>query len=238
LADLGAALPWLAGRHPSSIRRIVRRLGLCSRRGRLVLHSPDPAYDAKLAAILAAQCFAHAFPTQVVLLYEDEFTYSRRPTVASGYAPIGSRLPAAPLGHGPNTRRRIAGCLNAATGQFHAWQRARFDRFTLRRLYRAVAAGYPAAEHIYLVHDNWPVHAHPDLVDGLADPRLHLLPLPTYAPWTNPVEDVWRYLKADVLHLHDLVDDWTALQAAVAAWLAAWTAPSAPHLAMLGLCPH
>jgi transposase len=238
LADLAAVLPWLRGRDPSTIRRIARRLGVRARRGRVFLHSPDPAYDAKLAAITAAQCFAHADPAQVVLLYEDEFTYARRPTVAAGYAPIGSALPAAPLGQGANTRRRIAGCLDASTGRFHAWQRARFDRFALRRFYRAVAAAYPAAEHIYLVHDNWPVHVHPDLVDGLADSRLHLLRLPTYAPWTNPVEQVWRGLNADLLHLHPFADDWDGLRRAIDEWLRQWTRPSPALLQAVGLCPH
>lgn len=238
MADLAAVVPWLRDCDPSSIRRLARRLGVRRKRGRGFLHSPDPAYDAKLAAITAAQCFARAAPGQVVLLYEDEFTYTRRPTVASGYAPIGSALPAAPLGHGPNTRRRVAACLDAATGRVLAWQRAHFDRRALRRFYETVAAAYPEAEHVFLVHDNWPVHHHPDLVDGLADPRVHLLPLPTYAPWTNPVEQLWRALKADLLHLHPFAADWDGLQAAVAAWLATWATPNIDHLHQLGLCPH
>lgn len=230
-------MPWLRGRDPSTVRRILRRLGIRARRGRVFVHSPDPAYAAKLAAITAAQLFAHADPGRVVLLYEDEFTYTRRPSVASGFAPVGSTLPRAPQGYGPVTRRRVAACLDAGTGPRHAWQRTHFDRRTLRRFYQAVAAAYPAAEHIYLVHDNWPVHHHPDLTADL-DPRLHLLALPTYAPWTNPVEQVWRLLKADVLHLHDLADAWDALQAAVAAWLAQWAQPSPPLLHAVGLCPH
>jgi hypothetical protein len=238
LADLRAAVPWLAGRDPGRVRRIVRRLGVRARRGRVFVHSPDPAYAAKLAAVTAAQCFARADPDRVVLLYEDECTYTRRPTVAAGFAPIGSTHPRAPLGHGAATRRRIAGCLNALTGRLHTRQRAHFDRFTLRRFYRDVAAAYPDAEAIFIVHDNWPVHHHPDLVDGLGDPRVHLLPLPTYAPWTNPVEQVWRRLKADLLHLHDRADDWPGLQAAVATWLAQWDRPARDLLHAVGLCPH
>lgn len=238
LADLIATIPWLAGRDPGRVRQIVRRLGIRARRGRLFVHSPAPAYETKLAAITAAQLFAQADPAKVVLLYEDEVTYTRRPTGAAGLAPMGSTLPKASLGYGSTTRRRIAGCLNALTGRLHAWQRAHFDRRTLCRFYHSVAAAYPAAETIYIVHDNWPVHHHPDLIGGLADPRIQLLSLPTYAPWTNPVERVWRALKADLLHLHDYADDWPALQTAVTAWLAQWDRPSPHLLRAVGLCPH
>lgn len=56
----------------------------------------------------------------------------------------------------------------------------------------------------YLVHANWPVPTHPDVRAALPD-RLVVRPLPTYAPWTTPVEDLWRMLKADVLHHHIII---------------------------------
>jgi transposase len=213
----------------------VRRLGLRVRRGRGYQHSPDPAYDAKLAAVTAAQALARPAPDRVVLLYQDELTYHRRPTLASALAPRGSDQPRAALGYRANTQRRIACCLDAFTGRLTCWQRAHFDRATLRRFYQAVAAAYPEAERIYLVQDNWPVHTHPELVAALADGPITLVPLPTYAPWTNPVEKVWRALHADVLHLHPFGDDWGGLQAAVAAWLAQWAEDSPTLLQTVGL---
>lgn len=116
------------------------------------------------------------------------------------------------------------------------WQRHRFDRQTLLRFYGAVAAAYPEAEAIFLAQDNWPVHAHPDVLAALP-PRIALLPLPTYAPWTNPVEDLWRALCGDVIHHHDFGDDWAGLQAAVEHWLARWTDASPDLLRIVGLCP-
>jgi putative transposase len=101
-----------------------------------------------------------------------------------------------------------------------------------------VLAAYPTATRLTLVHDNWLVHRHPDLLDPLqADPRVQVLFLPTYAPWTNPVEQVWRLLKADVLHLHELTDEWSRLQHIVAAWLAQWDQPSPTWRKAVGLCP-
>jgi hypothetical protein len=40
-----------------------------------------------------------------------------------------------------------------------------------------------------------------------------------YAPWTNPMEKVWRKLYQEVLHLHDFRDDWEALKREVERWL-------------------
>ena len=236
LADLGRVVPWPRGRHPGRIRHIAQRLGVRYKRGRAYFHSPDLRYDAKLAAVTAAQLLAHAHPEAVVLLYEDGFTYYRRPTVGRDWAERGADAPRAAQGLGTNKKRRIAACLDATTGRVFAWQRHRFDRKTLVRFYDAVAAAYPTAEAIYLTQDNWPVHFHPDVLAALP-PRITLLPLPTYAPWTNPAEDLWRYLLADVLHHHDFGDDWAGLQAAVAAWLARWQDGSPDLLRLVGLCP-
>jgi hypothetical protein len=236
LAALGQVVPWLQGKRPGTIQRVLRRLGVRYKRGRTYLHSPDPAYDRKLAAITAAQLLARANPGAVVLLYEDELTYYRKPTVSRDWAPVGADAPRAVLGLRRNTRRRIAACLDAIGGQLVAWQRDRFDRSTLARFYAAVAATYPDAEVIFLAQDNWPVHTHPDLLHALP-PHLVLLPLPTYAPWTNPVEDLWRGLYAEVLHLHPFGDDWPGLQAAVTAWLEARAADPATLLHFVGLPP-
>jgi transposase len=59
--------------------------------------------------------------------------------------------------------------------------------------------------------------------------------LPTYAPWTNPIEKVWRKLYADLLHLHRRVTDWEALQHDVQAWLDQWQQPSPDLLRYTGL---
>lgn len=234
LADLGHVVPWLQGLARGSVWRLLRRLGVRYKRGRLYLHSPDPAYDAKLAAVTAAQVLARANPEAVVLLYQDEFTYYRRPSVNRAFAPQGADAPRAVAGLSTNKQRRLAACLDAMTGRVVVWQRHRFNRKTLLRFYHAVVAAYPDAEAIFLAQDNWPVHFHDDVLAALPPP-LQLLPLPTYAPWTNPVEDLWRGLNADVLHHHDFGDDWEGLQEAVHAWLAQWRDGSPELLRRVGL---
>jgi hypothetical protein len=208
------------------------------KRGREYVHSPDPDYQLKLASIQAAQQHARAQPHQVVLLYQDELTYYRRPSVARAYAVCASKDPKADMGYGTNKKRRISGSLNWLTGQFHAQQLQRFGVTQLKRYYLDLQAAYPQAQTIYLVQDNWPVHRHPDVLATLAQTRITVLWLPTYAPWTNPVEKVWWQLKQDLLHLHPFRDNWTGLQSAVQTWLDRWDAPSPTLLHRVGLAPY
>jgi hypothetical protein len=228
-------VPWLARCSLSGVHGLLRRLGVAYKRGRRYVHSPDPAYDAKLATIATARAAAVAAPGRVVLLYQDEFTYYRHPTVAQGYAPCGSDQPYARHGQGVNRTRRIAACLDVHSGRLFAWQREHFGVAPLRHFFQAVAAAYPAAERIYIALDNWPVHVHPDLLAALP-PQITLLPLPTYAPWTNPVEKVWRWLYQEVLHLHEFTDRWPELWDVVDAWLAQWAEGGLALLRYVGLC--
>src|SRR5436190_1267401 len=55
LALLATALLWLAGLTLSGRWRLLRRLGVVYRRGQEHLHSPDPDYRRKLAAVRRAR---------------------------------------------------------------------------------------------------------------------------------------------------------------------------------------
>jgi transposase len=237
LGGLRQAVWVLRGYTLAGIWKLLKRLKLHYKRGREYLHSPDPDYNLKLTYIAAATQQAQAASGQVVLLYQDELTYYRRPSLARAYAPAGSKHPLARLGHRPNSKRRISGSLNVISGQFHAHQLGRFGVVELQRYYQQLEAVYPDAACLYLVQDNWPVHRHPDLLEYFQTSRIVPLWLPTYAPWTNPTEKVWHGLKQEVLHLHEFVDDWRGLQAAVADWLARWQQPSPELLHYVGLTP-
>ncbi len=51
-----------------------------------------------------------------------------------------------------------------------------------------------------------PIHTHDDVVEALRSewPQVEPVWLPTYAPWLNPIEKLWRWLRWDVLKLHRL----------------------------------
>jgi hypothetical protein len=216
LALLVGAVVWLNELTLPGAHRLLRRLGLVYRRGQEHLHSPDPLYRAKLAAARAAR----APGGRVVLVYLDEFTYYRRPTVGRAYAPAGGPGPPAEQGHGRNRKRRVIGALDAVTGRLVYRQADKAGVAELGRFYRQLRAAYPAAERIYVAQDNWPVHFLPAVTGPLAGGPIELLRLPTYAPWTNPIEKVWRKLKGEALHQHPFADDWAGVRGAVDAWLA------------------
>ena len=95
---------------------------------------------------------------------------------------------------------------------------------------------YAQARHIYVIQDNWSIHQHPDVVTALAKfPRLEPIWLPTYAPWLNPIEKLWRWLRQDVLKLHRLAGDWPALRQRVRAFLDQFAAGSHDVLRYVGL---
>ena len=103
---------------------------------------------------------------------------------------------------------RIAGCLDAHTGQTHYHHARRISVPELIRSYRALLAASPAALMIYVIQDNWPVHFHPEVQAFLAqEPRLVVLRLPTYAPRLNPIEKLWRWLRQTLCHAHPFCDD-------------------------------
>jgi transposase len=227
----------MAGLTDSGVHRVLDRFGLAYRRGQKYLHSPDPEYDSKMAAVLEARGQAASSGGRLVFLYQDEMTYYRRASGGYDYKARGGPGPLARQGLGSNTGRRVIGALDAASGRLVAWQRSHADVNTIRRFYREILAAYPAAERIDLAQDNWPVHFHDAILDELSGTRIRLLRLPTYAPWTNPIEKVWRKLNQEVLHQHRLSDDWTTLVERVSTWLSAFEHGSMDLLRYVGLNP-
>jgi hypothetical protein len=237
LDGLRQVVAWLRPLSLAGVWRLLRRLGLRYKRGRQYLHSPDPAYRAKLAQLRCTLGLARWRPARYVVLFSDEFTYYRRASVAQGYAGGGEDAPRADQGWRTNFARRIVGSLNALTGAHLADQQAHFPQEALLAHYRQIAAHYPQARRIFVWLDNWPTHQAEALVAALHDTPIRLCSLPTYAPWTNPEEKVWRKLYQEVLHRHAFRDDWAGEQAAVTAWLTHLADDPASLLHYVGLSP-
>jgi len=234
-ADLRAVLGWLAGYTLGGIGKALKRLRVRLKRGRLRLHSPDPAYDAKVAAIGRARALARAHPTRVSVLFGDEVSFYRQPTLAGMYYPVGEE-PAAALSHRGNTRHRVGGGLDIATGRVVQTTGAKFGVDKLKGFLAALRAAYPG-RYLFLVWDNWPVHAHPAVLAQAKDLRIRILWLPTYAPWENPIEKLWRWCKQDLLHQHRSADRWDELKAQVAAFLDQFAHGSPNLLRYVGALP-
>jgi transposase len=252
---------WLKLRTEAGLWYLLKRLGIVRKQGRIALHSPDGDYDAKLAYLQA--CFEQAVsqPDRIVFLYLDEFSYYRQPTVACAYALRGKTQSRAPLSHRSNTRCRGIGALNALTGQVIYRQAEKITLSVQNKFYQDIRAAYPTAHRIYVVQDNWPNHSHPKVLASLETQEspfpMNVLPswstaqhpqavnalpiqlifLPTYAPWTNPIEKLWRWLRQTVLHLHRFSDAWTALKQRVLDFMATFAQGSQALLRYVGLLP-
>jgi hypothetical protein len=261
LAGLRAAVPRFAGASASGIWRVLAGHRLRRKRARDHVRSPDPAYQEKRAYLARIAAAVEAAPEHAALLYLDELTYYRQPSLGYGYAPAGSARPHAERAHRSDDTTRIVGALDARTGRVDALQQGTIGVPALRRFFRDLADAYPG-KRLFIVVDNWPVHYHPDVLALLepqdapfARPRppawpdeprrknrrpplpIQLVPLPTYASWLNPIEKLWRWLKQDVLHLHRLATDLPALKALVLDFLDRFKDGSDDLLRYVGLRP-
>ena len=235
LSDVREALSWLRHYSLPGISLALKRLKVSRQRGRLHLHSPDPAYQEKLVWIERARSLAVLPGRRVAFLYGDEVSFYRQPTLAATYAPRG-QAPLAHLAANANTRYRVCGALDAATGQLTWVAHAKIGVINLKRFLTKLRRTYPERP-LVLAWDNRPIHLHPAVLETAADLEIQLLWLPTYAPWTNPIEKVWRKLKQELLHHHRLAEHWAALRQRVKTWLEQFTQPSPELLRYCGLLP-
>jgi transposase len=236
LADLRDTLSWLRSYSLAGISRALRRLGLSRQRGRVAVHSPDPAYQKKLALVRQAVALAREPDSNVTVLYGDEFSFYRQPTLAQSYAPRGCS-PIARLRAGANTRYRVCGALDIADGRLTWLAHNKIGVINLKRFLVKLRRTYPG-KRVILVWDNWPPHLHPEVLATAAMLGIELLWLPTYAPWTNPIEKLWRWCRQDVLHHHRLAEHWPELRQWVRDWLEQFTRPSPELLRYVGLLPN
>lgn len=261
---LGEACAWLTGYSRSGIGRVLDALDIVLCRARDHVHSPDPDYAAKRAAVDACVAAARASTGSLRTLFLDEVALYRQPTLAFAYACRGPAQPLAERSHGSNTVTRVVATLDARDGRVCQARRSHITVAALVAFYQALVVAYPDAERLYVVQDNWPVHAHPDLLVALAPQESHfafprpgnwpetpsaaaqrkwgdlhlpiqLVPLPTYASWLNPIEKLWRWVRQDVGHLHRWADDLPALRAAIDQFLARFAHGSADLLRYTGL---
>lgn len=144
---------------------------------------------------------------------EDEAGFHRQPTVAGQWAAAGRRQPRAPYSTRANGVVRAAVAFDPVGGRLVHRLRSAFTAVEMGRFYKWIGTSLNQAERIYVVMDNWPVHDHPRARAYLnADPRLQILWLPTYAPWLNPAEKVWKWVRQRLTHMHPWASDMPTLR--------------------------
>lgn len=237
---------------------VMKRLKVHYKASRQYVHSPDEDYETKWVYI--EQTIEKSIEQDVVVLFLDELSYYNQPTTADAYAEKGHDQALAKRAHGAEKTSRIIGTLEAKTGKVCFFQRSKITVACLITFLQYLVKIYEG-KLIYIIMDNWPVHYHPDVLAALQDQKckqyfrtpdswkdikpkkryvnlnlpIQFVPLPTYASWLNPIEKLWRWLKQDVLHNHQMADDWNLLREKVNLFLSQFNEHSEDLLKYVGL---
>lgn len=261
---LRMACPWLEELTRSGVHGLLERLDVIWKRGQSHIHSPDRLYMEKRADIADIRAKADSSSGEVVLIYQDEVTIYRQPTIGCAYGLRGPEQPRAERSHAANTPTRCVAGLDHGSGRVIFRRSSHTTISELVKFYHDIRDAYPRARVIYVVVDNWPVHFHPDLLVALqAQERRHLFkippnwptepsakaaekwggaalplqlaPLPTYASWLNPIEKLWRWMNQEIVHHHRLAHDLAAFRQKLDEFLQQFAGPSPGLLHYVGL---
>ena len=201
LRTVRVSVEWLSGYSLSGVWRVLHGCGLGWHAARARLFSPDPDYRSKVRRLHRCLREAARHPQRVVALFLDEFGYRRWPEVA----PTWGLETALAQRAGNNQQWRTIGALNALTGQVSYLDSYIVGRQQVMQFYAQLDHTYPGVDLLYVIQDNWNIHTHPEVLAALARyPRIKPVWLPTYAPWLNPIEKLWRWLRQDVLKLRKI----------------------------------
>lgn len=131
--------------------------------------------------------------------YADEFNVSWMPTLRAMWSPQGQQVMIPTPGQ-PKKHYGI-GAVNYHTGETIVLFRRRKRRREIAELLQALLDKHPTGT-IYVAWDNASTHEDDDVEAVLrsAAGRLVLLYLPTYSPWLNPIEMLWRHFRREVTH--------------------------------------
>ena len=224
----------------SGVHRRLKALKIAWKCSRLHLSSPDVEYGPKLEQIAQARCEAEVAPEAVRVLYGDQASFYRMPHPGRSWIAKkagGRGQPRPAHTPGANTKRRMMATLDIYDGRVVSHTAKQIGAKALARFLRKLRIAYGPTLRIVLVWDNWPVHYHPLVVEAAREQRIELLYLPTYAPWTNPIEKLWKKLREELLHLHRLSDRWMELRRRVDQYLAALDRKNPELLRYVGLDP-
>jgi putative transposase len=121
---------------------------------------------------------------------------------------------------GQPEKRYGIGAVNYHTGETVVLFERRKRRKEIAKLLAALVEQHPTGT-VYVAWDNADTHADDEVDDVVraAAGRLVLLYLPTYSPWLNPIELLWRHFRREVTHC-ELFQDMVALLAAAADFFA------------------
>jgi putative transposase len=134
-----------------------------------------------------------------VFYYADEFTISWLPTLHKMWSPVGQQI----MIRTPWVKRKRfgLGAVNYHTGETVVKIEKRKRRKEIAAFLQMLVDKHPG-QVVYVAWDNVNTHFKEEVeqVVEKAQDRLRLLFLPTYSPWLNPSEMLWRLFRKRVTH--------------------------------------
>jgi transposase len=232
LRTIRVSVEWLTAYTLSGVWRVLQAYGLGLHASCARLFSPDPDYHGKVRQLHRCLRDAARHPDTVAALFLDEFGYQRWPEVAPTWG-----LEAAAAQRAGNTQQwRTIGALNAVTGQVNDLDGYIVGRQQVIQFYARLDRTYPEVDRLYVIQDTWNIDTHPDVLTAVERyPRIKPVWLPTYAPWLNPIEKLWRWVRQDILKMHRWVEDWPQVKQRVHDFLDQFAHGSPALLRYVGL---
>jgi putative transposase len=134
-----------------------------------------------------------------VFYYADEFNISWLPTLRAMWSPKGQQVMIPTPGQ-PKVHYGL-GAVNYHTGETVVLIRRRKRRREVAELLQALLDKHPTGT-VFVAWDNFTAHQDDEVEEVVrsAAGRLVLLYLPTYSPWLNPIEMLWRHFRREVTH--------------------------------------
>lgn len=249
---------------PGSVHQFLARLGIRLVRARYAHRSPDPHYQAKLEYIEKVTQRVKASAGREVLLFLDEVNYYRQPLLAACWTRSDQPQEKVHRSYRSDTRTRILGAIDRKDGRVIVHQATRITVPTITNFYKRLHEAYPEATRIWIVQDNNPVHFHPNLLVALEKQEspfpmklapnwpekpdekaikrykdwnlpIQLVQTPSYAPWCNNIEKLWKFFRQEFLHVHRFCDDLEVLRAETLHFFERFSQGSAQLLQYVGL---
>jgi putative transposase len=179
-----------------TIRRLLANDEIVFSQPQHTISSPDPDYVLKKKAI---EVVRDHIKIGEVFYYADEFNVSLLPTLRALWSPKGQQVMIQTPGQ--QTTYYGIGAVNYYTGETVVQFQRHKRRQEIAQLLEALVEKHPT-EMIYVAWDNANTHEDEevDAVVQAAEGRLVLLYLPTYSPWLNPIEMLWRHFRREVTH--------------------------------------
>ena len=188
-----------------TIREHLHRLGYRMLRPVLTIASPDPGYRRKLRKLERYK--RRARNGEILLFFQDEIDLNLLPGVLRSWTLQGTqrKVPTP----GVNQKRYGFGAVNYVSGKtLHRIEEHKnstgFCDFVKQFMQAVTQSPEYHGQEIVLVVDNFIIHHSRKTRQFLQQyaGQLALFALPTYSPWLNLIELLWKHLRRKVTHNH------------------------------------